>query len=49
VVGRREKTRIKKENHFVQLREMYRSWVPDRQDGFVLRYADVLAYPKVCH
>jgi catalase len=30
VVRRREKTRIKKENDFVQPGERYRSWAPDQ-------------------
>ncbi|VAI53359.1 unnamed protein product [Triticum turgidum subsp. durum] len=49
VVGKREKTRIKKENDFVQPGERYRSWAPDRQDRFVRRFADALAHPKVSH
>jgi len=49
IAGKREKTRIKKENDFVQPGERYRSWAPDRQDRFCKRFADALGHPKVSH
>ncbi|KAK1614075.1 hypothetical protein QYE76_019592 [Lolium multiflorum] len=35
----RDKTRVKKENYFVQPRERYRSWAPGRKDRFFMRFA----------
>lgn len=47
VSGTRSKRVIAKENNFNQPGERFRSWLPDRQERFIRRFADALCDVKV--
>ncbi|KAL0722406.1 hypothetical protein Bca4012_037005 [Brassica carinata] len=47
--GKRERCIIEKENNFKEPGERYRSFIPERQERFIVRWIDSLTDPRIAH